>query len=104
MITQVSHAPALPQDGDDLTVTVNASDPDGAVAQVTLHWRYGDTVTFDTVAATPAGGDAYDAVIGPLVGGNRVEYYVEAMDDEGAVATSPAAAPAGSRVKDGDTL
>ncbi|MDP6635435.1 MAG: lamin tail domain-containing protein, partial [Phycisphaerae bacterium] len=109
---QVAHGPNQPVSGQDVTVTVKATDPEG-VAQVTMDYqvvnpgdyisisdsRYGNASFWTTVdmyddgtnGDAVAGDDVYSAIIPAAVQTNRklVRYRVTAVDTLGASVTGP---------------
>lgn len=71
--------PASPSEGDDVSLSVTATDPDG-VASVRVYYRSGTATAF-TPAAMSADGDAWTATIpGASVDDPALEYYFEAAD------------------------
>ncbi|MBE0536492.1 MAG: lamin tail domain-containing protein [Phycisphaerae bacterium] len=90
-ISALSHSPAVPRADEDVTVTVQAEDPDG-IASMTLYWAAAET-RFQTLPMTPSGGGRYTATIAGLPAATLVQFYVEGRDVLDAVTTWP---PAGS--------
>ena len=85
--TEFAHAPILPNPGDEVTVTVNAEDPDG-VASMDLIYRV-DGEAFVNVPMTIVNGQ-YTAKIPGQTSGTVVQFYVQGTDTQGAVSTFPA--------------
>jgi hypothetical protein len=78
LLSGLTHSPAIPTDGDPVTVYVNAVDADG-LDNITCHYRdnYG---AWQNVSMTPEGGDLYSAAIGNFYDTNDKEYYIRAFD------------------------
>jgi hypothetical protein len=90
------HEPVVPRDGQGVTVSVEASDPDG-IASAVLRYSVneGPWQAVAMGAAPPAGGvTALSAGIPGQAAGSIIQFYVEAADGEGEVAASPAGGPA----------
>lgn len=89
-----SHSPVIPSANQPVTVSVNASDPQG-VASVALWWSTNFT-TWQTVPMSAGSGAAspgyanYTASMGGLPAGTLVQFFVRAADGLGAVSTYPA--------------
>jgi len=77
-LTAFDRSPTSPTAVQSVTVTVNATDPDGMGA-VTLRWRLGTAGGFNSVSMTPAG-PVYTGVIPAQAADTVVQYYVEAAD------------------------
>ncbi len=96
----VAHTPIFPTSTQTVTVTVQASD-NGGVATTTLHYRPEGASGYtslpmvnDGSGADVAPGDGtHTAVIPPQVAGLYVEFYITAVDAEGAERTVPDGAP-----------
>ena len=93
----IAHAPITAEQppGQDVTVSAAIVDASG-VASATLHYRATGTGTFDSVAMTSQGGDAWVGVIpGDVVVAPGVDYTIEAKDASPKANTSvaPAGAP-----------
>ncbi|RIK84361.1 MAG: hypothetical protein DCC68_01385 [Planctomycetota bacterium] len=84
------HAPAVPQPGENVIVSVAASDPDG-VAGATL-WYSVAGGAWNSVAMTQSGG-FYRGTIPGQTANSVVQFYVAAVDGLGASSTYPAAGP-----------
>lgn len=84
----LSHAPIIPAAGAFVTISANASDPDG-VASLTLRYAINGSAVFSTVPMT-AIGETYSANIPGQASGTIVQFYVEAADSLGATTTLPA--------------
>ncbi|MFP4393782.1 MAG: CotH kinase family protein [Anaerolineales bacterium] len=111
-VTGATHAPAIPQAADPVTVTARAIDNQAVVSVTLAYRRQGETgftylpMTDDgTGGDTAAGDETYTAIVPPehisgtifpLPGSGRyVEFYIRATDDEGAVRIMPDGAPGG---------
>lgn len=92
VVSGVSHAPADPIAGDDITITAAATDSDGTIVQVLCFFRY-DAAAFTSAAMSPQGGGLYQAILLDAPGDAVLEYYVRAQDDQGAWTSDPAGAP-----------
>jgi hypothetical protein len=79
LLSDLTHTPASPNDGDPVTVNVTAVDIDG-LDNITCHYRvnYGD---WQNVSMTPQGGDLYSAAIGNFYDANDLDYYILAFDN-----------------------
>lgn len=82
------HSPARPSSNRAVTVEAHITDPNG-VAQATLHWSINGT-TFTPVAMTKVEGSLYRGQIPGRFNNTRVQFYVEARDQNGATSTFPA--------------
>ncbi len=103
--------PVIPQPNQPIAVSVNVSDPQG-VSDVTLHWSANGGVWQSAVMspATGATSPGYVKYIATLTGqpaGTMVQFYVQATDVLGAIATFPAKGSASRallQVDDGEAL
>jgi spore coat protein CotH len=89
-IAGTQQVPAFPQAGETVTVTAQITD-DGSVAAATL-W-YSAAIEYLPVAMANLGGDRYGATVPGQAQDTWVQYYLEAEDDAGRIATDPAGAP-----------
>jgi hypothetical protein len=86
-ITEVSHAPVLPQAGEAVRVAARARDPDG-ITQVRLRYRIDPSSSFTTIPMRDdgAGGDllpndgVYTALIPGQPSGRLAAFHIEAID------------------------
>jgi hypothetical protein len=98
ILSALAHTPAVPDDHNDLVVTVNARPAFGPVTNLTLHYR----VMFSNEVAAPmvddgahgdgaAGDGVFSAIIpaGAAQPGQMVRYYVTALDDGGRASRWP---------------
>ena len=83
------HGPVVPSAGEEVTVSVFASDPDG-VASVTLMYSV-EEGPFASVVMTHQGDGLYQGVIPGQSNGDVVQFYVEGADGLGETSTFPAA-------------
>ena len=83
------HAPTTPLENQDVTVTVQAQDPDG-VASVTLWWRK-QGEAWNQVAMAAVEGGVYAGTIPGQSKASIVQFYVEGRDAQGNASTFPAA-------------
>ncbi len=83
----MKHSPTVPDPNQIVQVSVFADDPDG-VASATLHWSTGDEFTSIGMASGPGG--LYSANIPGQTTGTVTQFYVEAVDNQGATTTFPA--------------
>jgi len=86
------HGPVVPRSGDEVTVSVAAHDPDG-IDSVTLMYAVDGAAPFTAVSMAVDADGMYSAVIPPQSNTTVVQFYVQAQDQLGAVATFPAAGP-----------
>lgn len=85
------HSPAVPQPGQNVLVTADASDPDG-VTGMTLYYNVNNG-PFITAAMTTTDGVRYEGTIPGQAAGAIVQFYVQGEDGLGAISTYPAAGP-----------
>jgi endonuclease I len=86
-LTAFDRSPTSPTAAQSVTVTVDATDPDG-IASVTLQWRVGTSGGFTPVAMTPSGA-TYTGAIPAQAADTVVQYYVEAVDTLTTTAYAP---------------
>jgi len=89
--TGLRHDPPVPTNGQAMTVSVMAADPDG-VASGALWYAVGDGAwqTVPMAMAPSAGATALTAGIPGQPSGSIIQFYVEAADAAGVSATHPA--------------
>ena len=98
ILSELAHAPAVPNDADDLVVAVQARPAFSAITNVTLHYR----TMFSNEVAAPmfddgahADGTAGDGVFGAVIPagasrpGQMVRYYITALDNLGRNSRQP---------------
>jgi hypothetical protein len=90
----LAHTPVVPAAGQAATVSIQAADPQG-VASVQLFTSL-NGAAFTSSSMTSAGGGVFTATVPAQAAGALVQFYVQATDGLGAVATFPAAG-AGAR-------
>jgi len=83
-----AHQPIVPQPGSPVTVTVSAQDPQG-VASAEVWWSV-NSGAWNNAAMPPQGGGGYAGSIPGASAGAIVQFYVRALDSQGAAATFPA--------------
>jgi hypothetical protein len=83
--------PVVPAPGKTVTVSVEASDPDG-VASARVFWSAGGGA-WQNQPLTPRDGGRFVGSLPGATAGTVVQYYVQAVDRRGAVANFPAAGP-----------
>ncbi|MBE0565780.1 MAG: lamin tail domain-containing protein [Krumholzibacteria bacterium] len=93
MVSNVIHRPILPEPGETVTVTAEATDADGTVTAVTL-WVQLNGGGFASTAMGSTGGSGYSATIAAGLLGDAVDYYVQATDNDAQTGVNPAGAPA----------
>jgi hypothetical protein len=81
------HAPVVPEENQPVTVSVDIMDPQ-RIASATV-WYSVEGGTWQQVPMTFAGGDRYQGVIPGQAAARVVQFYVEALDGNGAVSTFP---------------
>lgn len=86
-LTAFDRTPTSPTSAQSVTVSVDATDPDG-ISSVTLKWRLGTSGGFTNVAMTPSGA-TYSGVIPAQAADSVVQYYVEAVDTLTTTAFAP---------------
>ncbi|MCA9247973.1 MAG: lamin tail domain-containing protein, partial [Planctomycetales bacterium] len=89
--TALSHVPTVPRSGEDVVVSVAASDAEG-VADATLWYRV-DGQGWQSTPMTLIEQSRYEGVIPGQAAAAVVQFYVEAVDSLGARAFFPAAGP-----------
>ena len=78
LITDIAHSPASPTEGDNITISCKVSD-DSGVAYVTLYYRINRGKWF--AINMTANGELYNCTIGAFSLGDKIEYYVVAVDN-----------------------
>jgi hypothetical protein len=104
-LSGLSHQPVAPAAGQEVTVSVEAQDPDG-VSLVNLRWALNGGV-FRVTPMARQGSGPYQAKIPGQAAGSLVQFYVAAVDGTGVSSTFPAAGPASRalyRVADGQAV
>ncbi|MCP4581136.1 MAG: T9SS type A sorting domain-containing protein [candidate division Zixibacteria bacterium] len=91
IIGNVGHFPEFPFDDDPVTISANVFD-DVEVDNVELYFRQ-NLGSWISVYMNEGDNDEYWFTLPALPAGSRVDYYIEAEDDEGAVRTEPSEAP-----------
>lgn len=100
IISEAAHMPALPTEGDVMTVTATISESVASLASVSLHYRimYGQTSSLPMLDdGTQGDGAAGDGVYGALIplaqggasAGDMVRYYITASDADGRASRWP---------------
>jgi len=103
-ITDVAHTPVFPTSSQPVTVTAMVDDAGyagSAVVTTTLHYRPEGAPGYTSSAMADSGGSLYTGVIPPQANGLYVEFYVTAVDDEGAERLVPDGAPGGVSAETG---
>jgi hypothetical protein len=85
-ITNVDHTPAIPQDGEAVTVSATITD-DNSVASAELMWGFSSSNINQNVVMN-ASGNNYSAQIPGQSAGVQVFFKIKATDNDGAVAES----------------
>ncbi|MEZ5013876.1 MAG: T9SS type A sorting domain-containing protein [Chitinophagales bacterium] len=85
VITDITRTPVVANATEDVTISANITDLDGTVATATLYYSYGIGATdWTAVTMNNTGGDSWAGNIpGPGLDGEYVNYYIEAVDNEG---------------------
>ncbi|MCA9213296.1 MAG: lamin tail domain-containing protein, partial [Planctomycetales bacterium] len=92
-LSELSHHPVVPASGDDVTIRVSASDPNG-IANVTLHYIVDDRDSeFKTLPMTMDDDGTYIAQVPAQRNRDIVQFYVSATDSAGASTVYPPAGP-----------
>jgi hypothetical protein len=86
------HAPAVPAPGQDVAVSVEASDPDG-VKSVTLRWSVNNGPWMSARMEARGDGGGLEGTIPGQAAGALVQFHADAEDGLGAVASFPARGP-----------
>lgn len=87
----LSHAPVQPVPGQDMSIVVHASDPDG-VEYVTL-WYAVNEGPWVNLRMAADGLGSYTATLRAGDSGDLLQFYIEGIDSLGATTTFPAAGP-----------
>ncbi|HSH01216.1 MAG TPA: CotH kinase family protein [Anaerolineae bacterium] len=90
-IAEVDYKPFYPQAGDEVTITVTITD-DSQLVDLGLYVQMGLGV-FEEETLLPIGNHRYQLRLTAPISGTRVQFYVEAWDDDGNVSRWPAEAP-----------
>lgn len=85
--SNLDHNPPVPSDGQPVTVSVTADDPDG-VAGLTLLWRI-DGKSWSTISMSAGANGTYEAQMPALSSSTVVQFYIQATDGLGAVSLFP---------------
>jgi spore coat protein CotH len=97
-ISETTHTPRYPDPGEEVNVTSRIMD-DSAIIEALVKYNIGsgfeDLVMYDDGSHGDGdpGDDVYGTYIPPQADGVKVDYYVWAVDDSGAVSTDPFGAP-----------
>jgi hypothetical protein len=86
------HAPLIPSSTDSVTVSVDVGDPDG-LAGVQLFYAVDGVEPFTSLPMTAGADGRYRATIPPQANRDVVQFYVRAIDSQGAVSMFPAEGP-----------
>ena len=87
----LNHAPAVPAADEACVVRVEAGDPDG-ISAMKLFWSR-DGQGFEEVVMASTGGETYEGAIPAQRANAVVQFYVEAIDGEGAISHMPPGGP-----------
>jgi hypothetical protein len=93
VVHSVTHEPAVPTAGQPVTVSAEATDPDG-IATAVVHSRLDGASTFTATPMTLNTG-RWSAVLPSRAAGAILQFYVEFSDPAGASTQGPAAGAAG---------
>ncbi|RYD34184.1 MAG: hypothetical protein EOP86_11585, partial [Verrucomicrobiaceae bacterium] len=85
----LTHFPVVPAAGAPATVSVNATDPDG-ITGLTLFYSV-NGVDFSSTPMTSNGSGKFSGTVPAQAKGAKVQFYVSAQDNAGAVSLEPAA-------------
>ncbi len=92
-LTNFARVPDVPTSLQTVTVSVDATDPDG-IASATLNYRLGTSGGFTQLSMTPSG-PTYSAVIPAQAADTVVQYYVQVNDTLANAAYAPLSGPSG---------
>ncbi len=93
VVHRVSHHPAIPPAGQPVTISAEATDPDG-IAAALLYSRLDGTATFTSTPMTLVD-NRWSAMLPGRAAGAVVQFYVAFSDPAGAATQGPAAGAAG---------
>ena len=102
VFSAMTHAPAVPEDFQPVSVSVAVSDPQG-VASAVVYWRL-DGQAWNAAAMVLQDSGVYAGVIPPQAAASVVQFYIQATDQQGAATMYPPAGPESRalyRVQDG---
>ncbi|MFT4638329.1 MAG: hypothetical protein ACI8T1_001649 [Verrucomicrobiales bacterium] len=97
--TGLTHFPAVGIDNEPVTITVDATDPDG-IESLTVMWSNNGT-DFDSIPMTLVNGEQYQAQLPALPAKNlfgafnetKIQFYIEGKDSKGATTWWPKEGP-----------
>ncbi len=97
-IVQTRHSPAVPKSTDTVTITTRVID-DGAIGDVSLFFRKDGQTLFSIVTMTAHGSGSpkdqvYEAQLAAQAAATKIEFYIEAQDNDSNVSRFPSDAPA----------
>jgi endonuclease I len=82
-ITNVSHLPLAPTEGEDVVISASVTDADGTISLVEIKWGTAKGAFDNTVTMTYTGSDnIYNGTITSQTGGTIVSYVIEASDND----------------------
>lgn len=82
-ITNVSHLPLNPTEGEDVVISATVTDSDGTISLVEIKWGTAKGDFDNTVTMTYTGSDnIYNGTIASQTGGTIVSYVIEASDND----------------------
>ncbi|MES2706602.1 MAG: lamin tail domain-containing protein [Verrucomicrobiota bacterium] len=88
VLNQLTHSPAVPAAGAPVTVSVNAADPDG-LNVLTIFYSVNDSTTYSSAPMTAEDGGRFSGTIPGQAAGTKIQFYVSAEDNSGAVSLEP---------------
>jgi len=88
LITSITRNPVAVAPGQNVTVTANVADPDGTVASAKLFYRKNSGQNVE-VTMTNTTGSTFEAVIPSQPDSCIVDYFLQAVDNQGNLATTP---------------
>ena len=88
---RLSHEPAVPEAGENITVSVLAQDPDG-IQSLKIHYSVNDGM-FQIIPMSTLQKDFWAATIPGQALRSKVQFYIEACDSLGQISFFPAKGP-----------
>ncbi|HET7625155.1 MAG TPA: lamin tail domain-containing protein [Verrucomicrobiae bacterium] len=79
-ITDVSHSPVLPRDGEPIVVKADVNDPDG-ISSVFLNYRLDPDSSYTSLAMTNNGDGTFSGAIPGQSSGTMIAFYIQATDN-----------------------
>ena len=91
IISEITRTPVVATSSETVTISANIIDIDGTVASANMYYSYGlGSIDWNLQTMTNIGGSTWEAEIpGPGIDSFYVNFYLEAIDDEGNAIQNP---------------